>query len=133
MPRFQGAPVRLSVNGQRSVRRLERIKNDELIDRGAAIVGTIGVSTEVAVQTTRHQIAVHVFPECKNTCVDIGATLFLIQVGQVPAPISTVMITEDMRGILWWAVLFVVYWLIYAPFFKTYDRQCLAEEEAAEE
>ena len=60
VPRFQGAPVRLSVNGQRSVRRLERIKNDELIDRGAAIVGTIGVSTEVAVQTTRHQIAVHV-------------------------------------------------------------------------
>lgn len=57
----------------------------------------------------------------------------MIQVGQVPAPISTVMITEDMRGILWWAVLFVVYWLIYAPFFKTYDRQCLAEEEAAEE
>ena len=57
----------------------------------------------------------------------------MIQVGQVPAPISTVMITEDMRGILWWAVLFVVYWLIYAPFFKTYDRQCLAEEEAAAE
>ena len=50
----------------------------------------------------------------------------MIQVGQVPAPISTVMITEDMRGILWWAVLFVVYWLIYAPFFKAYDRQCLA-------
>ena len=57
----------------------------------------------------------------------------MIQVGQVPAPISTVMITEDMRGILWWAVLFVVYWLIYAPFFKAYDRQCLAEEEAATE
>ncbi len=57
----------------------------------------------------------------------------MIQVGQVPAPISTVMITEDMRGILWWAVLFVVYWLIYAPFFKAYDRQCLAEEEAAAE
>ena len=55
----------------------------------------------------------------------------MIQVGQVPAPISTVMITEDMRGILWWAVLFVVYWLIYAPFFKAYDRQCLEEEEAS--
>ncbi|MBR4471730.1 MAG: PTS sugar transporter subunit IIC [Erysipelotrichaceae bacterium] len=57
----------------------------------------------------------------------------MIQVGQVPAPLSTVMITEDMRGILWWAVLFVVYWLIYAPFFKAYDRQCLEEENKVAE
>lgn len=52
----------------------------------------------------------------------------MIQVGQVPAPISSVMITEDARAVLWWAVLFVVYWLIYRPFFKIYDQECLKEE-----
>ncbi len=57
----------------------------------------------------------------------------MIQVGQIPAPFSSIMITEDFRAAIWWVVLFVVYWLIYAPFFKSYDRQCLAEEEAEKE
>ncbi|MCR0265435.1 PTS transporter subunit EIIC [[Clostridium] innocuum] len=52
----------------------------------------------------------------------------LNQVGNVPVPISTVMITQDMRGILWAAVLFVVYIVIWYPFFKVYEKECLAEE-----
>jgi len=52
----------------------------------------------------------------------------MIQVGQVPAPVSTVMITEDWRGILWYIVLFVIYLATWYPFFKVYERQVLAEE-----
>jgi len=52
----------------------------------------------------------------------------MIQVGQVPAPVSTVMITEDWRSILWYIVLFVIYLATWYPFFKVYERQVLAEE-----
>lgn len=52
----------------------------------------------------------------------------MIQVGQIPAPISSVMITEDMRAIVWWVILFVIYLLIWFPFFKTYEKQKLAAE-----
>jgi len=52
----------------------------------------------------------------------------MIQVGQVPAPVSTVMITEDWRGIIWYIVLFVIYLATWYPFFKVYERQVLAEE-----
>lgn len=53
----------------------------------------------------------------------------MIQVGQVPAPISTVMITEDWRGIIWWVVCWVVYTLIWLPFFNKYDKECLEAEQ----
>ncbi|RGT55182.1 PTS sugar transporter subunit IIC [Solobacterium moorei] len=56
----------------------------------------------------------------------------MIQVGQIPAPFSSIMITEDMRAIIWWVVLLIVYWLIYWPFFKAYDKECL-KQEAIEE
>lgn len=52
----------------------------------------------------------------------------LNQVGNVPVPISTVMITQDLRGILWAIVLFIVYIFIWYPFFKVYEKQCIAEE-----
>lgn len=52
----------------------------------------------------------------------------LNQVGNVPMPISTVMITQDLRGILWAAVMFVVYVFIWYPFFKVYEKECLLEE-----
>ena len=58
--------------------------------------------------------------------LNIPATLN--QVGQVPVPVSTVMITQDMRGILWAVVLFVVYFAIWYPFFKVFEKQKLAEE-----
>lgn len=52
----------------------------------------------------------------------------MIFTGQIPAPFSSVLVTEDMRAILWWAVLLVIYFLIWYPFFKVYEKQKLEEE-----
>lgn len=52
----------------------------------------------------------------------------MIQVGQIPAPFCSVMVTEDVRALLWWAVLFVIYAIVWYPFFKAYERQKLEEE-----
>ena len=57
----------------------------------------------------------------------------MIQVGQIPAPICSVMVTEDMRALLWWAILFVIYLVIWFPFYKAYEKQKLAEEAQAAE
>lgn len=53
----------------------------------------------------------------------------MIQVGQIPAPISSIMITEDLRAILCYTVLFAVYFFTWLPFFKVYEKERLAEEE----
>lgn len=55
-------------------------------------------------------------------------TIELAMVATIPAPISTVMFTGDMRGVLWWAVVLVLDLVIYYPFFKVFERQTLAEE-----
>ena len=47
----------------------------------------------------------------------------LIQVGQIPGPISSVLITEDFRAIICWVLLFAVYFLTWLPFFRAYERQ----------
>ena len=52
----------------------------------------------------------------------------LLQVGQVPAPFISVMVTEDFRAIIWWALLFVIYLAVWYPFFKAYEKQKLEEE-----
>ncbi|MDF2944927.1 MAG: lactose transporter subunit [Herbinix sp.] len=52
----------------------------------------------------------------------------MIQVGQVPAPISSIMITEDLRAIIFYVILFALYFLIWLPFFKVYESQCIREE-----
>lgn len=57
----------------------------------------------------------------------------LIQVGQIPAPICSVMVTQDIRAVLWWAILFVIYLLIWMPFFKVYEKQKLEEEAAVKQ
>lgn len=56
----------------------------------------------------------------------------MIQVGQIPAPFSSVMITEDMRAVLVYIVLFIVYLAVWYPFFKVYENQCLKEEQQGE-
>lgn len=53
-----------------------------------------------------------------------------LQVGQIPAPISTFLITQDWRCIIWFAILFAVYFLVWYPFFKTYEKQEMAKELA---
>ncbi|RDU24691.1 PTS sugar transporter subunit IIC [Anaerosacchariphilus polymeriproducens] len=52
----------------------------------------------------------------------------MIQVGQVPAPISSVMITEDLRAIIFYVILFAVYFVTWLPFYKVYESQCVKEE-----
>ncbi|MGJ0960777.1 PTS sugar transporter subunit IIC [Faecalicoccus pleomorphus] len=52
----------------------------------------------------------------------------MIQVGQIPAPFCSVMVTQDLRALLWWAILFVIYIAIWYPFFKVYEKQKLQEE-----
>lgn len=52
----------------------------------------------------------------------------MIQIGQIPAPFSSVMITEDLRAVFVYILLFIIYLLTWYPFFKVYDKQCLAEE-----
>lgn len=54
----------------------------------------------------------------------------MIQIGQIPAPISSVMITEDLRAIVVYIILFVVYYIIWLPFFRVYEQQTIAEEKA---
>lgn len=53
----------------------------------------------------------------------------MIQIGQIPAPFSSVMITEDMRAVIVYIILFAVYYIIWLPFFKVYEVQCLNEGE----
>lgn len=61
----------------------------------------------------------------------------LMQVAQIPAPISSVMILQDFRAILWYLLLFAMYLITWYPFFKVYEKEVLAdevkEEQAAEE
>lgn len=53
----------------------------------------------------------------------------MIQVGQIPAPFSSVMVTQDIRAVGVYVVLFVIYLATWYPFFKAYEKQCLIEEQ----
>mgnify|MGYP001344605494 FL=1 len=53
----------------------------------------------------------------------------MIQVGQIPAPLSSVMITEDLRAIIVYILLFIIYLATWYPFFKVYEKQRITEEE----
>lgn len=55
-------------------------------------------------------------------------TIELAMVSTIPAPVSTVMFTGDMRGILWWVIVLVLDLIIYYPFFKAFEKQTLAQE-----
>lgn len=59
-------------------------------------------------------------------------TIELAMVATIPAPISTVMFTGDMMGILWWALVLALDLLIYYPFFKTFEKVTMAEEAEEE-
>lgn len=52
----------------------------------------------------------------------------MIQVGQIPAPFSTVMITEDWRGVPVYIAMFVILFVIWLPFFKVYEKQMIQKE-----
>lgn len=52
----------------------------------------------------------------------------MIQVGQIPAPISSFIITEDWRSIIVYILLFAVYTIVWYPFFKVFEKQLINEE-----
>lgn len=52
----------------------------------------------------------------------------LVWVGQIPAPFSSVMVTQDWRALLWWVLLLAIYLVIWYPFFKVYEREILVED-----
>ncbi len=56
-------------------------------------------------------------------------TIQATNVGTLPIIANTVMLTGDLRGILWWFVLFAVYLLIYLPFFKAFEKGEVAKED----
>ncbi|MDD6257852.1 MAG: PTS transporter subunit EIIC, partial [Erysipelotrichaceae bacterium] len=56
----------------------------------------------------------------------------LPMVGTLPILVCTVMLTGDLRGLLWWAVMFALYLAIWYPFFRRYEKQVLDEEAKAE-
>ena len=51
-------------------------------------------------------------------------------VGTLPVIFGTYMLTGDLRGILWWFILFAIYALVYYPFFKVFEKQTLEKELA---
>ena len=53
-------------------------------------------------------------------------------VGTLPVMACTVMLTGDLRGILWWFVFLAVYMVIWYPFFRVFEKGQLAEEAAQE-
>ena len=55
----------------------------------------------------------------------------MMEIGQVPAPMSSVLATQDIRAVLWWIILFLIYGMIWYPFFKVYEKQKLKEETTA--
>lgn len=55
----------------------------------------------------------------------------MLQIGQVPAPISSVIATQDIRAVLWWGLLLIIYGIIWYPFFKVYEKQKINEESTS--
>ncbi len=55
----------------------------------------------------------------------------LLQIGQIPAPFSSVLVTQDIRALLWYIVLFAIYFVIWYPFFKSYEKTLVEEEITA--
>ena len=72
-----------------------------------------------------------VYIACRTNLLNVP-TLYNYM-GITPGPIASVVFSQDWRGIIWWVIALVIYTLVWYPFFKVYDRQCLEEEQSAEE
>lgn len=53
----------------------------------------------------------------------------LFQATNVPVPVGTVLAFQDWRGVIWAIIFFIVYLVIWYPFFKAYERGKLLEEK----
>lgn len=54
----------------------------------------------------------------------------VIDVGQLPVPLSSFLTFADWRVLIWAVVIFAVYAVTWWPFFKAYERKCLSQEES---
>ena len=54
----------------------------------------------------------------------------VIQMAQIPAPVSSVVITGDIRAIVWWVILLMIYLMIWYPFFKSYEKIKIKDEKS---
>lgn len=52
----------------------------------------------------------------------------VLNIGQLPPPFSTVLATDDWRGIIIFGIMFILFAIIWFPFFKVYEKKILAEE-----
>ncbi|MFT9270246.1 MAG: PTS transporter subunit EIIC [Liquorilactobacillus nagelii] len=64
----------------------------------------------------------------KLSMVLIPAKVF--QLWYIPFPISTYL-TTGIKGVILFILLFVITWMVYFPFFKTYDKQLYTQEQAS--
>ena len=64
-----------------------------------------------------------------NNLVNVPAKL--LTGVKLPMPISSVLVSDDWRAIILWAVLFAVYTLVWYPFFKAYEKEEIVQETAA--
>lgn len=48
----------------------------------------------------------------------------------LPKPIGA-FVVGGMQGLILLAIIFAISWIVYYPFFKIYDKQCLEEEQKA--
>lgn len=53
----------------------------------------------------------------------------LVHVGQIPAPFSSMLVTEDFRAIIWWVIYLAINIMVWYPFFKVYEKSKLADEQ----
>lgn len=51
----------------------------------------------------------------------------------LPSPIVGYLVTGSISGTILVLIIFAISWIIYYPFFKVYDNQCVAEEKEEEE
>lgn len=50
------------------------------------------------------------------------------QLWYMPVPILSWIVTESVRGLIFFLVLFAISWMIYYPFFRIYDKQAVKQD-----
>ena len=51
----------------------------------------------------------------------------------MPYPFTSYLATQDFRAVIICALIFVITWFVFLPFFKAYDNSLVKQEKIAEE
>ena len=57
---------------------------------------------------------------------------FLLSMTTMPVVFGIFLSTLDWRNVIYSLLMFPICWLIWRPFYKIYEKQCIEEEAAAE-